>query len=324
MQKTNFEFEVIIADDASTDNTQEIIKEYTSKYPKIFKSTLRKKNIGAIENSVDALRRAKGKYIALCEGDDYWTSSNKLQIQADFLDSHQDHALCFHPVKIAYEDNSITDEIFPDRTNGFSAKELLRSNFVQTNSVMYRKQDYTQIPTGILPLDWYLHLYHAQFGKIGFINNVMSVYRRHSAGLWWDSHSDIEQHWKKNGLSYLALHSEFLKLFKSNEQYRAIIFESSSRVYDAFTGLGMKNDIELLQKAASGFDELTAQYIIRQQKILHETNDVLNAHRDELKKNQELVAAKEAHIQVIEKELKRIESSSIWKIAYKIKNNKPK
>ena len=112
LQKTNFDFEIIVADDASTDATAAIIQEYADAYPGLIKPVLRKKNLGAIANSLSSLRLARGKYLALCEGDDYWTDENKLQKQVDFLEAHQDYALCFHPVRVFFDDAILTRFIF--------------------------------------------------------------------------------------------------------------------------------------------------------------------------------------------------------------------
>ena len=199
MQKTNFPFEVIIGDDCSTDSTPRIIKEYSKKYPEIIKPILREENIGATQNFVDTLSRAKTKYLAICEGDDYWTDPLKLQKQVDFLESHPDYSICFHPVEVKWEDGSYPDSIFPnDKTRFYKdtleLSDLLKHNFIQTNSVMYRwrfhKDSLSLIPDNILPGDWFLHLLHAQVGKIGFIPDVMAVYRKHNGGIWYGASED--------------------------------------------------------------------------------------------------------------------------------------
>jgi len=92
MQKVNFKYEIVISDDCSPDNTQDIIQEYAEKYPDIIKTILRKNNIGTVYNSYNVKLLCKGKYIAVLEGDDYWTDENKLQIQVNFLETHLD---CF-------------------------------------------------------------------------------------------------------------------------------------------------------------------------------------------------------------------------------------
>src|SRR5690606_17979110 len=134
-----------------------IIKEYATKYPGIIKPILRKKNLGPQKNFLDVLRASKGEYIALCEGDDYWTDSSKLQKQVDFMDAHPGYALCFHLVRVFFEEKSKPDQIYPktDKSKGLRTQNLLKENFIQTNSVMYRRQNYKDLPDNILPLDWF-------------------------------------------------------------------------------------------------------------------------------------------------------------------------
>lgn len=99
MQKTNFPFEILIHDDASTDGTADIIREYQAKHPDLIKPILREKNLysqGVRMMNRFNYERARGKYIALCEGDDYWTDPHKLQIQFNFMESHPDYSMCLH------------------------------------------------------------------------------------------------------------------------------------------------------------------------------------------------------------------------------------
>lgn len=215
-QKTNFPFVVLIGDDCSTDSTRKIIQDYAQKYPDIIKPILREKNIGAINNSLDLYARTNAEYATICEGDDYYLDENKLQKQVDFLESHPDFSICFHPVKVFYDDGSKPDEIFPTPEFRFNKtvltiEDLLKHNFIQTSSVMYRWDfvDKTEIyPPNILPGDWFMHLKHAQKGKIGFLDGVMSTYRRHKGGLWWDSNSaeTIDNLYLKYGIEMLNFH----------------------------------------------------------------------------------------------------------------------
>lgn len=195
MQKTNFPFEILVHDDASTDGTAGIIREYESKYPDLFRCVYQTENQwGKKSPWKDILfPMVRGKYVALNEGDDYWTDENKLQKQIDFMESHPDFAVCFHPVTVHWDDGSKPDTLFPDEKTRFyktelELKDLLRHNFIQTNSVVYRwrfhQDPLSLMPDDILPGDWFLHLLHAQVGRIGFLNDVMSVYRRHSGGIW--------------------------------------------------------------------------------------------------------------------------------------------
>ena len=194
MQKTDFPFEVLIHDDASTDGTADIIREYAEKYPNIIKPVFQTENKFSRGVSVDKVYnfpRIRGKYVAICEGDDYWTDPHKLQKQVDFLETHPDYSICFHPVRVTWDDGHMPDYTFPTPRQRFNKttlelSDLLKDNFIQTNSVMYRwRGDCADVfPDGILPGDWYLHLLHAQVGKIGFLPDVMAVYRRNAGGIW--------------------------------------------------------------------------------------------------------------------------------------------
>lgn len=100
MQKVNFEYELVIGDDASTDGTKKIIQEYARKYPKTIRAYCRKKNIGALRNSNSIKHKCRGKYLACLEGDDYWNIDNKLQLQVEFLEDHPEFILCYTDVKV--------------------------------------------------------------------------------------------------------------------------------------------------------------------------------------------------------------------------------
>lgn len=226
MQKTNFPFEAIVSDDCSTDNNPKIIMEYAEKYPEIIKPVLREKNIGIDKHFFELHGNVKSEYVALCEGDDYWTDPLKLQKQVDFLDAHPECSICFHPVKMFFDDNSIPDTIFPPLdvmeqlgTNIFSINDLMTCNFIQTNSVLYRWRFNGEeklgniFPKDILPIDYFLHLLHAQRGKIGFIKDVMANYRRHSGGIWWECTSNPEAHHLRHGIQEIKFYLALEKIF---------------------------------------------------------------------------------------------------------------
>lgn len=295
-QKTDFIFEIIIADDCSTDKTPDIIKEYSKNYPTIINPILRGKNIGAVNNSIDALKRAKGEYIALCEGDDYWTDDNKLQKQVDFLDKNKEYALCFHPVKVFFEDQTNKNYIFPKSSDKskFTTRKLLMDNFIQTNSVMYRRRNYKNIPTNVMPLDWYLHLYHAQFGKIGFINQVMSAYRRHSGGIWYDTSKSMDEMWKKQGLSYLALFAALLKIYDEKRDHRAILNSQINKMFSRMIEIDKKYGTELMNEAIVKFPELSKLFIISfYHSVLNNEEEIKNLKHSLSEQNQDLLRLRE-------------------------------
>lgn len=201
MQKTNFPFVAIVADDCSTDGTRDIVKEYAEKYPDIIKPVLRDKNLGPNYCGLDAITYCNSKYMAICDGDDYWTDPYKLQKQVDFLESHPDYSICFGKMKMIYENCKKHSKILPLKMdkNPQSFVKLLKGGYIPTNSVMYRfeylKKALENYPDGIYPQDWYYHIMVAKCGKIGFINEVMSVYRRNEGGI---SYTTSENH--GNGL----------------------------------------------------------------------------------------------------------------------------
>lgn len=228
MQKTNFPFEVLIGDDASTDKTPQVIQEYASKYPEIIKPILRKKNIGVKKNARELYRLAKSPYLAICEGDDYWTDPLKLQKQVDFLDTHPDFSVCFHPVLVHWENGEREDSVFPSLKQRFektvlSIGDLLKSNFIQTNSVVYRYRFLDEsldiLPCNIQPVDWFMHLLHAQKGKIGFLSDIMGVYRRHDHGIWYNLSFDTDKWLMDYGMEVVSFWEEVGKRFNYHRNY---------------------------------------------------------------------------------------------------------
>lgn len=196
MQKTNFPFKLIISNDCSTDNTLEIIKKYKESNPDKIEVIDNKKNLGAMENFINTLSLVKDtEYVALCDGDDFWTDENKLQKQVDFLDSNKDFNICCHLTKAFYQNGEKPEEVIqqgiPDVT---TIEDLVCSNYIVANSVVYRwkfneKSLKDIFPTNIVPGDYYIHLLHAEGGKIKMFKEVMSAYRRHPDGMWWSNDS---------------------------------------------------------------------------------------------------------------------------------------
>lgn len=315
-QKTNFDFEIIVADDCSTDKTPDIIREFERKYPKLFKSIIRQKNVGVQENLYDALRAAEGQYIALCEGDDYWTDSQKLQLQVDFLDANPEYALCFHPVKVFYENGQKDNHVYPSISDKskFTVRELLRGNFIQTNSVVYRKQNYTSMPANILPLDWYLHLYHAQFGKIGFIEQTMSAYRRHPGGIWWESDRNKDELWKKHGLSQLRLYKEFLKLYGDKSELRKIINDHINNMFNNLIEVDSKHGEELVNKAVLEIPETAKVFVTYQIKEMQVRDEELHKRNTRITALEQENQHKYQQLKQKDDEINTIKSSKFWKL----------
>lgn len=192
MQKTNFPIEVLIHDDASTDGTADIIREYEQKYPEIIKPIYQTENQyskGLMISRTYNYPRVQGKYMALCEGDDYWIDEYKLQKQVDFLEANEDFSICFHHVNLFDEtkgifiDNYTVPEV-PDVTDINTLIE--KYNYINTLSVMYRVnkkvfEDIIKLPNFGIG-DYPLHMLHAEYGKIKKLSEIMGVYRLHEGG----------------------------------------------------------------------------------------------------------------------------------------------
>ncbi|NDD85971.1 glycosyltransferase, partial [bacterium] len=268
-QNTDFDYEVIVSDDASQDNTQSIIMDYAKRYPNIIKPIIHKHNIGAVPNLVNALNHVKGEYLALCDGDDFWTDNSKLQKQVNFLDDNSDYSLCFHNVRIFFQDEKISDEIYPNMKSDdeITLENLIKNNFIPTNSVMYRSRVYKNIPVDILPPDWYLHLYHAKNGKIGYMPSIMAAYRRHSGGIWWDSINWPDELWIKYGNMHQRFYLELKKLFKTDKSAILSVNESLAKYLIQLADIDRRKGTKLFANAVKidpSTVETTLQYAYEQ------------------------------------------------------------
>ena len=189
MQKTNFPIELVIGEDYSTDNTRKICIDYKEKYPDKIKLLLPDNNLGMIPNFITTLYACTGKYIALCEGDDYWTDPLKLQKQVDFLEANEDFSICFHAVKILKErEKTIVDDfITPEMPDVTDIYRLAYGNYIHTPSVVFRRnEEVVKSMATLLSLsigDYPLHMLNAKYGKIKKLPETMAVYRA-GVGVW--------------------------------------------------------------------------------------------------------------------------------------------
>lgn len=203
MQKTNFKFEVLIHDDASTDHTADIIREYEKKYPDIIKPIYQKENQyskGVKISFTYQYPRAKGKYIAVCEGDDFWTDELKLQKQFDALENNQDCWMCVHKVQHVSENGDKRNLFRPDAQinagmiNSRHFVELIENWAFQTSSYFCRKIpelcDIEMLPKFFFATDvgdTPLMLLFATKGNVFYIDEIMSCYRQGAADSWHNS-----------------------------------------------------------------------------------------------------------------------------------------
>jgi glycosyltransferase involved in cell wall biosynthesis len=191
MQQTDFEVELVIGEDCSTDGTREIVRAYGERYPERVRPLLHEHNLGLNgHNNVRAtLKACRGEYVALLEGDDFWTDPHKLQKQTRFFESHPECVICFHNVARIYEDGDrdSTNLCPADQKEISSIEDLLVTDFIPTCSTLFRRGLVSELPDWVSSLkmsDWPFLILNAQHGKIGYINQVMGAYRIHAGGAW--------------------------------------------------------------------------------------------------------------------------------------------
>ena len=221
MQECNFKFEILIHDDASTDNTATIIKEYEEKYPSIIHGIYQTENqySKGVRIDVDILyHKVKGKYVALCEGDDFWTDPHKLQKQVDALEKNDGCHMCIHKVKGVYDDLSPVGKFYPNfkiSTSIIPSKRFISYNCTndyvfQTSSYLMRTADINKYITKFPKFaqvsatgDLAHMFYFSTIGDIYYIDDEMSCYRQGSISSqcrikeYTNSEEQIQAHYNK-------------------------------------------------------------------------------------------------------------------------------
>lgn len=183
-QKTDFEHELVISDDASTDRTPGIIKKFQKKHPKIVKAYLHRQNRGMTWNVRFTINKCGGKYVAMCEGDDYWTNPRKLQKQVDYLEANPTCSITAHNVEVVSNTNKSlwwTKPFKPD----IDIEHLLKyGSGGPTCSLVFRNHlfTYPKWYRGHLAGDWLTQILCAQHGYMHRFDDGMGVYRKHSSG----------------------------------------------------------------------------------------------------------------------------------------------
>lgn len=190
IQKTDFQIEIIIHDDASTDNTANIIREYEKKYPELIKPIYQNENkySKGIKPSPNYVwPKCSGKYIALCEGDDYWLDPFKLQKQVNFLEVNNDFMLCFTNARVIDKEGNIERNYLSGGCIEQTYTHLDMPISAPTQTVLFRNSEIRSIPKSFqsaLGGDTYLLVWLSKFGKIKYHNYVSAVYRDTGMGTW--------------------------------------------------------------------------------------------------------------------------------------------
>ncbi|HEY3277984.1 MAG TPA: glycosyltransferase [Syntrophorhabdaceae bacterium] len=223
MQKTNFTYKAVIGEDCSTDRTRNIVLDYQRRYPDKFMVLLNDRNLGMHKNAAGVLKACEGRYVTCLEGDDYWTSPEKLQKQVDFMDSHPECPMCFHDAEIEFDPeyegekfalperkkNSVAPPVSWNNLSGRNTNPTLEKvewidmerllpldMFIPTASAMFRREVCVDLPEWVDSLqmrDWPAIILAARRGRIAYMDEKMSVYFVHSGGQWnW-----YRNHWAK-------------------------------------------------------------------------------------------------------------------------------
>lgn len=210
MQQTDFEYELIIGEDCSTDQTRNIVQEYAEKHPNLIKTLLHPHNLGPAHspgkhNFVSVLEACQGDYIAILEGDDYWIDPYKLQKQVEFLEANEDYVLvCANALRTSDQNEFTTARLKHIQLGefDFSIRDLFLRNPVITLTVMFRNYLIKKFPEIFFVSyhgDWPLYMLLCQYGKGHFMNQVFGVYRSHN-------HSVISQYTGQRGIVELYEH----------------------------------------------------------------------------------------------------------------------
>lgn len=219
MQKTDFPFEILLGEDASTDGTREICMEYAQKYPEKIKLFLhhRENNIkingnpSGRFNMLYNLYSARGEHIAFCEGDDYWTDPLKLQKQVGFLENNNDYSFSFHPVKVKNEIKESNYAYPSPSKQTLLFKDILKKHYIATCSIVFKscyfQPSYPKFFFNCIMGDIPLELILVSKGKVYFFKEYMAIYRKNAGGITMSAEQK-----KKGRKGYLYVYRSILKL----------------------------------------------------------------------------------------------------------------
>lgn len=247
-QITKFDLEIIIHDDCSTDGTIEIINDFAKKYPEIIKPIFQNINQYSLGLRIIpiVLPLCKGKYVAICEGDDYWTDPLKLQKQVDFLDKNPDYSICFHRVYNQIGKERVLSGLNEsDKEETFTIEDLAKRNFIHTPSVVFRNNLINKFPQwfdGAAAGDYVLHMLNAQYGRIKYLPQPMAVYRLHGGGTW--SNKTIGETHPK----WIKLLNNLLRERFSMEVVKHLTLQKKEKIREYMFWLLDQNEHDLLKE----------------------------------------------------------------------------
>ncbi|MEY8767061.1 glycosyltransferase [Francisella philomiragia] len=310
MQETDFAFEVIVSDDCSSDRTANIIREYEKKYPNIIKPMYQEENMRSkVTNLLQSvfLPKVKGKYIAVCDGDDYWTDPHKLQKQVDFLEVNPEFIGCAHATRFL-RDGQITELVSNADSDKsvYSFEEYAGLHYFHTSSWVYRYDKYKKQVNEYLKLnngDAYLSFVFLSFGPIKYLDQEMSVYRINEKGVWSSESSE------KNNIKNLISLINNIGIFTEYKQHLSNILLHNLRVCDHelvshaivnnysndYIKKFLKIIINLYTSAQKDLDSLYARNadvelsIIKREEAIEKQQEAIEKQQQTIEKQQEIM-----------------------------------
>ncbi|HQU45222.1 MAG: hypothetical protein B7Z73_11980 [Planctomycetia bacterium 21-64-5] len=188
-QQADFDFEIVVGEDASTDRTRELLTALAERHPGRIRLILHNTNVGMHRNLIAVLAACRGQYVALLEGDDYWTDPEKLRRQVEVFDRRPEVVICHHNAMAVYDDDRSPAFVWHTRSPArhTTLESLLDGNRIVTCTAVFRNGLLGELPewysAGHVG-DWTLHVLNARHGRIAYIDRVMAVYRLHWGGIW--------------------------------------------------------------------------------------------------------------------------------------------
>ena len=251
-QKTDFPVEIVIGDDNSKDRTGEICESFAARFPEKIRYRRRDPNLGMMPNFIKTLGECGGKYVAVCEGDDFWTDETKLQRQVDFMEAHPDASLCCHNHSIFANGEMIhvNDDIAGD-VKILETRDYMRNPFFHTSSYFFRRDaqpaPYPDWYRDVLAGDHFLVLFLSMKGKIGYLNRRMSVFRNHGSSV---SFTRKALEIKQNFVRHLEIFNDY-SAGEFDDEIREVI-NRWNLIYQVYEPVGYLKKLSFLMQN-SGF-----------------------------------------------------------------------
>ena len=215
-QVCSFPIEILIGEDFSDDRTYEICLEYQRRYPRVIRLISAGVNVGGCKNYLRLFSRARGAYVAICDGDDYWCSQTKLERQVELFRRDTNLVMTFSRSRILKNEKVCIDVIGPSSLKTrFQLSDMVRGNFVPSSTVCYKSNTVLSLPEWYLESpfgDWAMHLFHMEKGDAAMLPDITAIYRVHNGGAY--SALSAKERWSRGVIVYKTINNYFLGKFE--------------------------------------------------------------------------------------------------------------